>query len=508
MKRSFAHVLAVDDAPFARESRGDVAVVGAIFSAARLEGVVFDRVRRDGANATEVLTRLARGSGDRTHLQLVLLEGIALAGFNVVDIHGLNGRSGLAVLVVSRHKPDMAAVRRALLTRVRGGRRKWRLIGRAGPMEQVAGLWVQRAGLTLAEAGLVIERTAVNGRLPEPLRVAHLIARGLGRRALPLLALALALLPAPGCGAGENADRGSAVKAAPTASSYMMVADWPELPDSLRLGEVSGVDVDDHGHVFVFRRTGRSWDTTLVEPMAAAAVLMLDGTTGQLLARWGASTFILPGGLTVDHENNVWLTDVVRHQVFKFSHDGEPLLTLGEERVAAWDEWHFDGPADVAVAPDGTFYVADGYGNSRIARFAPDGTFLAEWGRRGKGRGEFDVVHDLAIGSLGRVYAADRENGRVQLFEPLGDFLYEWSAHARVYAVDVAHDGSVWVAVRDGAASQGLLRLGPGWMVSERIGFGQPEAEFDAVQDLAVGADGSVYVVETGRTGVRKLAAR
>lgn len=178
MTSRFAHVIGVDDAPFEREHRGDVRVVATAYSGLCLQGVLSARVRRDGRNATKVIAGLVASSRFAGHTQAVLLQGIALAGFNVVDIHGLAEALGIPVLVVARRAPDMAAIRAALLTRVRGGARKWALIERAGPMEPVAGVFVQRAGLTLAEAGALVERFAVNGRIPEPLRVAHLIAGG------------------------------------------------------------------------------------------------------------------------------------------------------------------------------------------------------------------------------------------------------------------------------------------------------------------------------------------
>jgi endonuclease V-like protein UPF0215 family len=176
--RRFAHVIGFDDAPFARSHRGNVLVIGVVFSSARLEGVLSGQVRRDGTNATRVLEELCRRSRFRPQLQLVLLQGIAVAGFNVVDLHGLHEALGLPVLVVARRPPRLAAIRAALLGRVRGGARKWRLIERAGPMEPAAGLFVQRAGLSLAEAEAAVRALSLHGRLPEPLRTAHIIASG------------------------------------------------------------------------------------------------------------------------------------------------------------------------------------------------------------------------------------------------------------------------------------------------------------------------------------------
>lgn len=176
-----SHVIGFDDFPFAPDHRGNVAVVGAVYAGARLDGVVSGCVRRDGANSARVLAELVESSRFVEHLQLVMLQGVALAGFNVVDVGTLHRRLGLPVLVVARREPDMAAVRGALLTRVPGGARKWALIERLGPMEPVAGVYVQRVGLSLGEAETVIRRFALHSRIPEPLRTAHLIAGGIAQ---------------------------------------------------------------------------------------------------------------------------------------------------------------------------------------------------------------------------------------------------------------------------------------------------------------------------------------
>lgn len=174
------HVIAFDDAPFAREHRGNVLLVGAVFAGLRLEGVVTGAVRRDGRNATRVIASLIAKSRFRQQLHAVLLQGIAVAGFNVVDLAALHREVALPVLVVARRKPDLTAIRRALLDHVRGGARKWRLIEQAGPMEQIGSLWVQRTGISSQAAEKLLARLTAHGRLPEPIRAAHLIAGGLG----------------------------------------------------------------------------------------------------------------------------------------------------------------------------------------------------------------------------------------------------------------------------------------------------------------------------------------
>lgn len=174
----FSHVIGLDDAPFPREHRGDVLLVGTAYAGLRLEGILSTRVRRDGANAARAVAALVQGSRFASHTKLVLFQGIAVAGFNVIDIHGLHASLGIPVLVVARKAPSMPAIRAALLGRVPGGAKKWALIERAGAMEPCGGLMVQRAGIALDDAAQVIARLSVNGNIPEPLRVAHLVAGG------------------------------------------------------------------------------------------------------------------------------------------------------------------------------------------------------------------------------------------------------------------------------------------------------------------------------------------
>lgn len=178
MKVMQPHVIGVDDAPFAREHRGDVLIVGTAYSGLRLQGVLSARVRRDGANATRVLAAMVSSSRFARHTHALLLQGIALAGFNVVDIHELCALLRIPVVVVARRRPNLPAIRDALLGHVRGGARKWALIERAGPMEPTGSVFIQRAGIELTDAAELIASLNVAGHIPEPLRAAHLIAGG------------------------------------------------------------------------------------------------------------------------------------------------------------------------------------------------------------------------------------------------------------------------------------------------------------------------------------------
>ncbi|HVK78249.1 MAG TPA: DUF99 family protein [Kofleriaceae bacterium] len=176
--KPITNVVGFDDAPFPHEHRGDVRVVGAVCSRTRLDGVLSGRVRRDGVNATDALIHLVSDGKFREHIRAILLQGIALAGFNVVDIRRLSEELGIPVVVAVRRHPRLHLVQQALLERTPGGARKWALIEKAGPLEQLGPMWIQRVGLDRSDAIALLKATTLHGNLPEPLRLAHLIAGG------------------------------------------------------------------------------------------------------------------------------------------------------------------------------------------------------------------------------------------------------------------------------------------------------------------------------------------
>lgn len=181
MSPGLSYVIGFDDAPFERSHRGDVPVIGAVFNGPRLEGVLRSKVRRDGRNATKTLAEMIESSRFASSLQAVFVQGVTLAGFNVVDLYALQERVGLPVVAVCRRKPDLTKIRRALLGSVPGGVRKWRLIERLGPAEAFDGVYIQSPGLDGQEAAELVRRFAINSALPEPLRTAHLIAGALSQ---------------------------------------------------------------------------------------------------------------------------------------------------------------------------------------------------------------------------------------------------------------------------------------------------------------------------------------
>lgn len=197
------NVIGFDDGPFPRDHRGNVLLVGVVCSATRVDGIVSGRIRRDGTDSTREMARLVRTSQFGEHVQAIMIQGIAVGGFNVIDIHGLSKALEVPVIVLVRRRPDIASVKRALFSdapegarpRVSGAARKWKLIEAAGELEpllpsrrslkKVTGvtappkLWIQRAGATMDEARRLIAATTLHGNIPEPLRLAHLIAGGI-----------------------------------------------------------------------------------------------------------------------------------------------------------------------------------------------------------------------------------------------------------------------------------------------------------------------------------------
>ena len=306
---------------------------------------------------------------------------------------------------------------------------------------------------------------------------------------------------------------------AAAAVAYEEVKGWPSLPAGVQMGEAAGVAVDANGHVMVFHRPGRGFDTGATELLKDPAVLELDPQSGRLIRAWGANTFLVPHGITVDQANNVFLTDVALQQVFKFSHDGKLLFSVGEPRVGKWDAAHFNQPTDIAIRADGSFYVSDGYVNSRVAIFDSDGKWAREWGKKGTGPGEFSNPHGLTfVTGNTDVIVADRENSRLQLFDRHGAFKREWTGAkdaattGRVFSVATDAGGSLYVGIRRAdydTAHTGVLKLDRDWKIVAAIGFDRPgDPVFNAVHDLAVGRDGSIYVAETRTKRVVKLRPR
>jgi endonuclease V-like protein UPF0215 family len=178
LARAISNVIGFDDGPFDKAQAGSVRLVGVVCARTRLDGVVSGFVQRDGVNSTQRMVQLVHSSQFKAHIRAVLLQGIAVAGFNVVDIHALRRELDVPVLVIMRRRPRMELMRSAIFEHTRGAARKWALIEAAGHIEPLGALFCQRAGLSLQEAHGLVSATTLHGHLPEPLRLAHLIAGG------------------------------------------------------------------------------------------------------------------------------------------------------------------------------------------------------------------------------------------------------------------------------------------------------------------------------------------
>ena len=176
----------------------------------------------------------------------------------------------------------------------------------------------------------------------------------------------------------------------------------------------------------------------------ADPVIALD-QTGRVVRSWGRGLYSTPHAIRVDSNGNVWTTDAKSSRVFKFSPDGTLLLEIAVGGQPEDCDGAFCGTTDLAFAPDGNVLIADGYRNARILEYTPDGRKIREWGRPGTGPGEFRLPHSIAVDENGIVYVADRENGRIQIFERDGTFLREWPNYGHTYGLDLA-PGSVWLA--------------------------------------------------------------
>lgn len=197
---------------------------------------------------------------------------------------------------------------------------------------------------------------------------------------------------------------------------YEELADWAKLPEGWSFKEVADVVVDSQDRVYVFNRGDH--------PM------MVFEQDGSFVTSWGEELFVRPHGLTLGPDGNLYCVDDEAHCIRKCTLDGQVLATMGtpgkpSERQSGQP---FNQPTKVAFDPKtGDIYVSDGYGNARVHKFSADGTHLFSWGEYGTGHGQFNLVHSICTDKDGRVYIADRESHRVQIFDDKGNYLEQWN---------------------------------------------------------------------------------
>ncbi len=182
-------ILGIDDCPFSRSNR-QVQIIGTVFRAGEyMDGLLSTKISVDGEDSTEKIIQMIKKSRTSGQLRLIMLDGIALGGFNVVDINRLWKETKLPVIVVIRQMPDFTAIKSAL-KKVKGRKEKLALIEKAGRVKQYSvdhkelgykgrKIYFQPAGIDEQEARKVLKLTIQHGLIPEPLRVAHLIASGI-----------------------------------------------------------------------------------------------------------------------------------------------------------------------------------------------------------------------------------------------------------------------------------------------------------------------------------------
>jgi DNA-binding beta-propeller fold protein YncE len=292
-----------------------------------------------------------------------------------------------------------------------------------------------------------------------------------------------------------------------------------QLSDGRQWGGVIAVAADRDGKsIWAFERCGGSGCLNSDLP----AVLEFD-PSGKLIKSFGAGMFVFPHGIAVDKDGNVYVADANGKNgkgdvVVKFSPEGKVLMTMGHPGMPGDAPGYFDKPSAVAVAPDGTIYVADGHGgdsNARIVKLAPDGKVIKTWGKKGTGPGEFNEPHGIALDSTGRVFVADRVNARVQIFDPDGKFLAEWRQFGRPSAVFIDKNDVIYVADSQTEDKEGCT-TDPGCRRGIRIGSAKdgtvkyfiprpnPTDDKSGGEGVAADASGNVFGAENVGKGLRK----
>lgn len=225
---------------------------------------------------------------------------------------------------------------------------------------------------------------------------------------------------------------------------YEEVRHWGEFPDGWTAEDAAAVAVDSQDRVYVLTRHKDG--------------LLVFDRDGHFLTSWAEGIFERPHGIHIGPDDAVYLVDDRGNTVYKFTTDGELLMTI-ETRDHPADTGYdgtlgsvvrsgppFNNPTGVALSPDGDLYVSDGYGNARVHKFAPNGRLLFSWGDPGDDPGQFLTVHGIWVDKQGLVYVSDRMNARVQIFSPRGEFITMWDDVRYPCNMCMDAGGNVYVA--------------------------------------------------------------
>lgn len=258
---------------------------------------------------------------------------------------------------------------------------------------------------------------------------------------------------------------------------YRTVRDWGHPPDGAPWAAVTAIESAPDGSLYVIHRCHDNSCAGRTEP----PILKFDAS-GKLLRSWGSGMFVFPHGATVDRQGNLWVTDEriengKGYQVFKFSPEGQVLMTLGKAGVASDAPGLFDEPTDVAVAPNGDIFVTEGHsggtkGNDRVSKFSKDGKFLKSWGG-------LKSPHTIALDSRGRLFVGDRDNNRIQIFDQEGKLLDSWTQFGRPSGIAITAEDTIYVA-----DSESWGPDQPGWKKGIRIGSARDGSVKYFIEDM------------------------
>jgi hypothetical protein len=218
---------------------------------------------------------------------------------------------------------------------------------------------------------------------------------------------------------------------------YKFKRNWPKLPSEWNLGQVVGVAADQNLNYYVYHRGEK------------APSLIVLNRNGDVQRSWGDGVYGRPHMVKCEANGNVWLIDDGSHVLYLYNSQGDIIRTLGTKDALGMNGNHFNRPTDIAFGLDGGYYVSDGYGNSRVARFDPEMNFIDQWGSEGEGAGEFVLPHAITTDDEGLVYVADRTKWRVQIFTPEGEFLRQWTHIGKPYGIVYADDGYFYICDGD-----------------------------------------------------------
>jgi DNA-binding beta-propeller fold protein YncE len=287
--------------------------------------------------------------------------------------------------------------------------------------------------------------------------------------------------------------------AVPQTAQYEALTDWAKVPAGVKVVEVPGIAVDSQNNVYVLTR-------------GDLPVLVFD-EGGNFLRSFGEGVFTARAhGISISPDDTIYFADDGTHTITKWSTDGKLLMTLGtrNEPAKKWSGIPFNRPTHAVVSPKtGHLYISDGYGNSHIHKFTPDGQLLKTWGGPGVDPGQFIRPHDIIIDEDERLYVADRENQRVQVFDTDGNHLVTFHDIHRPAGLALGPNGTILVgelcgiddapglghrvSIVDRATGQTLSRFGD-------PDDGDTPGKFIAPHCITMDHKGDVYVGEVSFT--------